>query len=57
MSKPASHGPEKKITLDEAAEKIATEFPNIFTCENERHGLKGDFKLLVRTYVMDGRES
>lgn len=46
-----ANGPEKKLTLDEAAEKIAAEYPSIFDSANERILFKEDFKLLVRTYV------
>lgn len=42
---------EKKPTLDDAAEKIAGEYPDIFADANERKLFKEDFKLLVRTYV------
>ena len=49
-----TQGADKKLTLNEAANKIAKEYPNIFTSPNESKLFEEDFKLLVRTYVMDG---
>jgi hypothetical protein len=51
MSTTIKQGPGKKSTLDEAADKVAAEFPDISANTNERLLFKEDFKLLVRTYV------
>lgn len=53
MSAATPQGPERKLTLEEAAEKVAGEFSNVFADSTERNLFKEDYKLLVRTYVME----
>ena len=50
----ASSTDTKMRTLAEIGTEIADEYPSIFTCASQRDLFKGDFELLVQTYVMEG---
>ena len=54
MTSPAGKDTASKPTPADIANAIADEYPDIFENKDERELFKADFKLLVRTYAMEG---
>lgn len=54
MAFPSLADANKKLTLTEITTSVSSKYPEIFAHERDRVLFENDFKLLVRTFVMDG---